>query len=75
MSVTPGILTRIVIVGELGTPWDMKSENRLLGLAKGKLHEEDYEEPAKAMDQLLNSCGTFQLIGQCSHARIVPGLS
>lgn len=46
-----------MIVGELGTPWDMKNENKLLGLAKGKLHEQDYEEPVKAMDQLLNSCG------------------
>jgi hypothetical protein len=51
-----------VIVGELGTPWDMKNENRLLGLAKGKLHAQDYEEPAKAMDQLLNSCGAHHLI-------------
>ncbi|WRT67127.1 uncharacterized protein IL334_004093 [Kwoniella shivajii] len=43
------------IIGEIGTPWDMK-ETRLLGLAKGKTDRKDYKEPAKAMDEVLNAC-------------------
>lgn len=36
-----------VIVGELGTPWDMKHENIFMGLAKGKMKADDHREPAK----------------------------
>ncbi|OCF45458.1 hypothetical protein I317_00705 [Kwoniella heveanensis CBS 569] len=43
------------LIGELGTPWDMKS-TKLFGLAKGKADRKDYKEPAKAMDELLNAC-------------------
>ncbi|WVR05246.1 hypothetical protein IAU60_002258 [Kwoniella sp. DSM 27419] len=43
------------LIGEIGTPWDMK-ETKLLGLAKGKANRKDYKEPAKAMDQLMNAC-------------------
>ncbi|WWD10145.1 hypothetical protein V865_008279 [Kwoniella europaea PYCC6329] len=43
------------LIGEIGTPWDMKS-TKLLGLAKGKADRKDYKEPAKAMDQVMNAC-------------------
>nr|XP_019042696.1 hypothetical protein I302_08401 [Kwoniella bestiolae CBS 10118]OCF21626.1 hypothetical protein I302_08401 [Kwoniella bestiolae CBS 10118] len=43
------------LIGEIGTPWDMKS-TKLLGLAKGKTDRKDYKEPAKAMDQVMNAC-------------------
>ncbi|WWC90036.1 uncharacterized protein L201_004966 [Kwoniella dendrophila CBS 6074] len=43
------------IIGEIGTPWDMKT-TKLFGMAKGKAHRKDYKEPAKAMDQVLNAC-------------------
>ncbi|WVF72138.1 hypothetical protein IAT40_006950 [Kwoniella sp. CBS 6097] len=43
------------LIGELGTPWDMKS-TKLFGLAKGKADRKDYKEPAKSMDELLNAC-------------------
>nr|XP_018263853.1 uncharacterized protein I303_03727 [Kwoniella dejecticola CBS 10117]OBR86011.1 hypothetical protein I303_03727 [Kwoniella dejecticola CBS 10117] len=43
------------LIGEIGTPWDMKS-TELFGLAKGKADRKDYKEPAKAMDQVMNAC-------------------
>lgn len=42
-----GRADRVAIIGEIGTPWDMKKHNGLLGLTKGKLKREDYDEPAK----------------------------
>lgn len=47
---------RAALIGEIGVPFDMK-EPGMLGLAKGKRHEEDYKEVAKAMDQNLTGCG------------------
>lgn len=44
------------LIGEMGVPFDMK-EPGMMGLAKGKRHEEDYKEVAKAMDQNLTGCG------------------
>ncbi|KAL7423982.1 hypothetical protein Q5752_001567 [Cryptotrichosporon argae] len=43
------------IIGEIGVPFDMKKTG-LLGLAQGKKHARDYEEPEKAMDQVLTGC-------------------
>lgn len=42
----------LAIVGELGTPWDLKTKSGLLGMAKGKLHRSDYAEPAKVSRDL-----------------------
>jgi hypothetical protein len=49
-------LIGLAIIGEIGTPFDMK-DTKLLGLAKGKTSWGDYKQPAKAMDAVLNACG------------------
>ncbi|ORY33812.1 glycoside hydrolase superfamily [Naematelia encephala] len=43
------------LIGELGTPFDMKKSG-LLGLAKGSSQWGDYKEATRAMDDLLNGC-------------------
>lgn len=42
-------LTPAAIIGELGTPWDLKESSGLLGMAKGKVHRSDYAEPSKVI--------------------------
>ncbi|WWD15903.1 hypothetical protein CI109_100327 [Kwoniella shandongensis] len=44
------------LIGEIGTPWDMKPSSKLFGLARGKTERKDYKEPSKAMDEVLNGC-------------------
>lgn len=44
------------IIGEIGVPFDMKANDSLFGLAKGKSSSRDYKEPAKAMDEVLSGC-------------------
>lgn len=61
----------VAIIGEIGSPFDMKS-TALFGMAQGKRHGfKDYVEPSKvsfvcgvdqiaysqAMDSVLNACG------------------
>ena len=43
------------LIGELGSPWDMK-KSKLFGILRGKDDPKDYTEPTKAMDELLNGC-------------------
>ncbi|ORX39856.1 glycoside hydrolase superfamily [Kockovaella imperatae] len=43
------------LIGELGSPFDMK-KSKWLGILRGKDSRKDYREPAKALDELLNGC-------------------
>lgn len=40
----------------MGTPWDMKEDNALLGLTIGKAHRADYDEPSKVSYFILYIC-------------------